>query len=103
MPADPGAAAGLSTDRRSEEQLVSAPVPDSPTISAQTAANALCEEFLTNADRGDNAANDHLITEIVDRIRTRERDVDRTPTREAGFPPFRPVVGGHHGAGADHE
>ncbi|MGH3824584.1 MAG: hypothetical protein ACRDRA_17385 [Pseudonocardiaceae bacterium] len=41
-------------------------------ISAETAATALCEMFLANADRGDNAANDYLIAEIVDRIRTRQ-------------------------------
>ncbi|MGH3799151.1 MAG: hypothetical protein ACRDTD_03280 [Pseudonocardiaceae bacterium] len=39
-------------------------------ISAEAAAMALCELFLANADRGDNAANDDLIAEMLDRIRT---------------------------------
>lgn len=72
-------------------------------ISAEAAARALCELFLANADRGDNAANDHLIAEMVDHIRTRWRDVDSTPTRGAGFPPFHPVAGGTHDEDADHE
>ena len=48
-------------------------------ISAEAAAKTLCELFLTNADRGDNAANDHLIAEMVGRIRAQQesRDGDR--------------------------
>jgi hypothetical protein len=57
---------------QSERQLVSSPVPDPPMISPEAAATALCELFLANADRGDNAANDHLITEIVGRIRSQQ-------------------------------
>ncbi len=72
-------------------------------ISAEAAARTLCEVFLANADRGDNAANDHLIAEIVDRIRTRWRDADSTPTHGAGFPLFHPVAGDTHDEGADHE
>jgi hypothetical protein len=58
---------------------VSSPVPGPPMISVEAAARALCELFLANADRGDNAANDHLIAEMVGRIRTQQesRDGDR--------------------------
>jgi hypothetical protein len=55
-----------------ERRLVSSSVPGPPTISTEAAATALCELFLANADRGDNAANDHLITEIVGRIRSQQ-------------------------------
>ncbi|MGH3776321.1 MAG: hypothetical protein ACRDRR_11410 [Pseudonocardiaceae bacterium] len=41
-----------------------------PLISADVAARALQECFLANADRGDNAANDELVAELVRRIRT---------------------------------
>ncbi len=51
MPADPGGVPGLST--------------------------ALCELFLANADRGDNAANDHLIAEMVARIRTQQEQLKK--------------------------
>ncbi|MGH4009047.1 MAG: hypothetical protein ACRDTH_12985 [Pseudonocardiaceae bacterium] len=43
--------------------------PGPPLISADAAASALQELFLTNADRGDNAANDELVAELVRRIR----------------------------------
>lgn len=58
---------------------MSSPVPDPPMISPEAAARALCEVFLANADRGDNAANDHLITEMVGRTRAQQesRDGDR--------------------------
>ncbi|MGH3899972.1 MAG: hypothetical protein ACRDTA_17385 [Pseudonocardiaceae bacterium] len=49
---------------------MSFPAPDPPLISADAAARALQEYFLGNADRGDNAANDELVTEILRRIRT---------------------------------
>ncbi|MGH3873424.1 MAG: hypothetical protein ACRDSR_18260 [Pseudonocardiaceae bacterium] len=49
--------------------LVSSPVPAGPLISADAAARALLECFLTNADRGDNAANDDLVAELRQRIR----------------------------------
>ena len=62
---------------------MNSPAPRPPTINAETAARALCEVFLANADSGDNAANDHLITEMVGRIRTRWRDVDSTPHTRA--------------------
>ncbi|HKR48024.1 MAG TPA: hypothetical protein VJT72_00325 [Pseudonocardiaceae bacterium] len=42
---------------------------DPPLISASVAAQALQEYFLANADRGDNAANDELVTELLRRIR----------------------------------
>jgi hypothetical protein len=55
-----------------ERRLVSSPVPGPPRISTEAAARTLCEVFLTNADHGDNIANDHLITEIVGRSRTQQ-------------------------------
>ena len=90
MPADPGGVPGTERQPRPEGQLVSSPVPDRPMISAETAARALCELFLANADRGDNAANDHLIAEMVNRIRTQQesRDGDRGQQ-----PPIRRVGG----------
>ncbi len=45
------------------------PVPSAPLISADTAAKALHDYFLANADRGDNAANDGLVDALVRRIR----------------------------------
>lgn len=45
-------------------------MPDAPLISAAAAARALQEYFLANADRGDNAANDELVAEMLRRIRT---------------------------------
>lgn len=44
-------------------------VPGPPLISADAAARALRDLFLANADRGDNAANDELVAELVRRIR----------------------------------
>jgi hypothetical protein len=85
MPTDPGGIPGLSTDPDPQERVVNSPVVlGPPMISTEAAARALGELFLANADRGDNAANDHLIAEIVSRIRTRWCDVDSTPTRGAG-------------------
>ena len=79
MPADPIGVPGPEHRLRSQGRLVSSPVPGPPVISAEAAARALCELFLANADRGDNAANDHLIAEMVGRIRTQQesRDGDR--------------------------
>lgn len=46
--------------------------PDPLLIDSQdAAARALCDFFLANADRGDNAANDELVAELVRRIRVR--------------------------------
>ncbi|MGH4007429.1 MAG: hypothetical protein ACRDTH_04550 [Pseudonocardiaceae bacterium] len=45
------------------------PVPGPPLISADAAAQALQEYFLANADRGDDAANDELITKMLRRMR----------------------------------
>jgi hypothetical protein len=56
---------------------VSSPAPDLPMLSPETAARTLYELFLANADRGDNAANDHLIAEIVARIRTQQEQLKR--------------------------
>ncbi|MGH3754617.1 MAG: hypothetical protein ACRDRP_18345 [Pseudonocardiaceae bacterium] len=51
---------------------MSAPVPDPPLLSADAAARALQEYFLANADRGDDAANDELVAEMLRRIRARQ-------------------------------
>lgn len=48
---------------------MSSPVPDPPLLSADAAARALQEYFLANADRGDDAANDELVAEMMRRIR----------------------------------
>lgn len=48
---------------------MSSRVPGPPLISADAAARALRDLFLANADRGDNAANDELVAELVRRIR----------------------------------
>lgn len=49
---------------------MSSPSPDSPVISADAAARMLCDYFLTNAERGDNAANDKFVAELALRMRT---------------------------------
>ncbi len=52
---------------------MSAPSSGPPLIDAPAAAaEALRDYFLANADRGDNAANDELIAELVHRIRTHQ-------------------------------
>jgi hypothetical protein len=51
-------------------QSVSSPVPGPPVISADAAAQVLCDYFLTNAERGDNAANDEFVAELALRMRT---------------------------------
>jgi hypothetical protein len=51
---------------------VSSPVPDLPLVSADAAARALQEYFLANADRGDDAANDEFVAEMLRRIRARQ-------------------------------
>ncbi|MGH3697537.1 MAG: hypothetical protein ACRDRX_26755 [Pseudonocardiaceae bacterium] len=73
MPADPA-----EHRPRSEEHPLSSPAPGQPMISTAVAATALYELFLANADRGDNAANDDLIAEMVGRIRSQQ---DKTPDR----------------------
>ncbi|MGH3477369.1 MAG: hypothetical protein ACRDQD_11070 [Nocardioidaceae bacterium] len=40
--------------------------------SPDAAARALRDLFLTNADRGDNAANDELVAGLVRRIRAQQ-------------------------------
>lgn len=52
----------------SRERQARAPSP--LVISADAAAQALQEYFLANADSGDNAANDELVTALVHRLRT---------------------------------
>ncbi len=44
-------------------------MPGPPLVSADAAARALQELFLANADRGDHAANDELVAELLRRIR----------------------------------
>ena len=51
-------------------------VPGSPLINADAAAKALQDYFLTNADRGDNAANDELVDALVRRIRALQAPYD---------------------------
>jgi hypothetical protein len=58
---------GIPSDPRG--YLMSFPVPDLPLLSADAAARALQEHFLDNADRGDDAANDEFVAEILRRIR----------------------------------
>ncbi len=50
--------------------VITSPVIMSPAVAAQ----AICDHFLTNADRGDHAANDELIAELLRRIRARQAD-----------------------------
>jgi hypothetical protein len=47
-------------------------VVDSPDV----AARALGEHFLANADRGDNAANDELVAELLRWIRAQQAPSD---------------------------
>ncbi|MGH3767919.1 MAG: hypothetical protein ACRDS0_20235 [Pseudonocardiaceae bacterium] len=44
-------------------------------MSPAAAAQALCDHFLTNAERGDHAANDELIAELLRRIRARQATI----------------------------
>lgn len=60
-----------SNDPGPQGYPVTSPVPGPPLLSADTAARALQEYFLANADRGDNAANDELVVEMLRRIRAR--------------------------------
>lgn len=77
---------------------MNSPVPGPPVISAEAAARALWELFLANADRGDNAANDHLIAEIVGRIRTQQQSRDGDRGQQPTIPPAGPTPTG----GTDH-
>jgi hypothetical protein len=63
---------------RSEGHLMScSPVSGSPlTDSPDAAARVLCDYFLANADRGDNAANDEFVAELIHRIRTQQASSD---------------------------
>jgi hypothetical protein len=58
---------------------MSSPVPSPSAISQAAAADALCAYFLANADRGDNAANDDLVAELVGRIRAQQQSLDGGP------------------------
>jgi hypothetical protein len=44
--------------------------------SPDAAARVLCDYFLANADRGNNAANDDLVAELMQRIRTQQASSD---------------------------
>ncbi|MGH3550386.1 MAG: hypothetical protein ACRDQU_20165 [Pseudonocardiaceae bacterium] len=48
------------------------PDPNPAIMHPASAAQALCDHFLTNADRGDHAANDELVAELLRRIRARQ-------------------------------
>ncbi|MGH3874263.1 MAG: hypothetical protein ACRDSR_22640 [Pseudonocardiaceae bacterium] len=78
VPTAPAARRDLSDARpRPERHPLSAtgaglPLIDSPAAAAQ----ALCDYFLANADRGDHAANDELVAELVRRIRTEQASSD---------------------------
>jgi hypothetical protein len=54
---------------------------------ADAAAAALQELFLANADRGDNAANDELVAELVCRIRAQQGSSDGGRSQHAAEPP----------------
>ena len=56
---------------------MSCPVSGLPLIdSPDAAARVLCDYFLANADRGNNAGNDELVTELIHRIRTQQASSD---------------------------
>lgn len=79
MPADP-----FPGPVRDPDPLMIFPASDSPVISAQDAATALRELFLTNADQGNHAANDDLVAELVHRIRTQQQS--RSPKGSQPLP-----------------
>jgi hypothetical protein len=76
---------------------MSTSAPGPPKISAEAAARALCELFLANADRGNNAANDHLIAEMLDRIRTQQQFRDSNRGQYPPIPPVGPTPTGADG------
>jgi hypothetical protein len=62
---------------RSVGHLMSCPASGPPLInSPDAAARVLCDYFLANADRGNNAANDELVAELIHRIRTQQASSD---------------------------
>ena len=58
-------------------------------VSPETARRALGELFLANADRGDDAANDDLVAELVGRIRAQQDSRDGGRGQQ---PPSQPAV-----------
>jgi hypothetical protein len=51
--------------------------------------------FLANADRGDNAANDHLIAEMVSRIRAQRESRDGDRDQHPSIPRTHRQCNGH--------
>lgn len=63
--------------RQPDERLMSSSVIRPPLVdSPDAAARMLCDHFLANADRGDNAGNDELVTELARRIRVQQASSD---------------------------
>ncbi len=80
------------------DPLVSVPIPELPVMSAQDAGKVLCELFLTNAERGNNAVNDELVAELVHRIRTAQHSRDHHNSPPPPSHPTAPTPTGsaHH-------
>lgn len=83
--------------------------PESPVISAQDAARAVCALFLANAERDDNAGNDELVAEVVHRIRaqqSRDHHNSQSPAPEGETawvePVYRPISAEPTAATAHH-
>lgn len=70
------------------DPLVNLPIPESPVMSAQDAARALCELFLTNAERGNRAGHDELVAELAHRVRAQQQSSDH---HSSPPPPGRPT------------
>ncbi|MGH3936765.1 MAG: hypothetical protein ACRDS1_17585 [Pseudonocardiaceae bacterium] len=75
---DPEVPTKIPAGRRSSALEAPGGQPDpSPVItSPAAAAQTLCDHFLANADRGDHAANDELIAELLHRIRARQAAIE---------------------------
>ncbi|HEY3894344.1 MAG TPA: hypothetical protein VGL88_03140 [Pseudonocardiaceae bacterium] len=62
-------------DELAERHLVTFPESGPAMANTDAAARVLCDYFLVNAERGDNAANDELVAELVRRIRSQARGI----------------------------
>lgn len=62
--------------------------------SPDAAARVLCDYFLTNADRGDNAANDEFVAELVCRIRANMHPATAVADADGPDPTARRRPGG---------